>query len=146
MSRATVRDLCSGFAASTNMVHQVLNTGFYKSCLPSLFLSDPWQLNPADFPVIPMRQDPSGPPEKCPTMLRELDVHCGLSFSQWRIPRPRGTLSVLHCAGLGEEQCGQSVATPLTFSSFCISMIQESFRHTSTSRIFTVVSCVWIFL
>ena len=43
-------------------------------------------------PVIPMRRDSSGPPGKCPTVLRELDAHLGLAFSHWRKHRPREAL------------------------------------------------------
>lgn len=37
----------------------------------------------------PIRWDPIGPPKMCLPMLRELDVHLGLSLSPWRNCRPR---------------------------------------------------------
>ena len=41
-------------------------------------------------PVIPVRQDPSGPPRKRAATREELDVHLRLSCSQWRNIRPWG--------------------------------------------------------
>lgn len=54
-----------------------------------------------------------------------------------------GTLSVWHCAGLGERQCGQSETTPVTYIvwSFLMSVVSASLPG---SGIFTVVCLVYV--
>ena len=58
-----------------------------------------------------MRRDPSGPLQKCPTMLGWLDVHWG-SCSH-KSYRPGEALLVCGCAVLGDGQCSQSADAPL---------------------------------
>lgn len=67
-------------------------------------------------PVIPMRQDLSRAPGKCPAMLEELDVYLGLVllFSLEK-PQTQRAILVRHYASLGE---GDVVRVKLLLLSF----------------------------
>ena len=114
--------------------------------IPSLRLSlipSGWALH--ILPVIPLRWHLSGPLRK---HLTTLDVHLGFSSSHWRNHRPRYTLSVWLCARLEEEECSQSVATPLDLLmwSFLVSVVQTASDSPLGSRIFIMVSCLGVVL
>lgn len=66
------------------------------------------------LPMIPMKQDPNGPARKNPTILMELSILLGLSFSHWincRLKGPSWWGAVLTC---GKGQRNQTIVIPLT--------------------------------
>lgn len=94
------------------MVHQDLWAHFCKfHPLLHLYLIPSSSVSPVP-PVILVGQDPTGPPRAHPALLGKLNVCLGLSFSQCRNHRPKGTLLVPHCTVLGG--CSQDDSFPLT--------------------------------
>lgn len=135
--RACLGSLLSG--SCKNVVCQDLCAGCYKPHSPSLSLSDLQKSSLTNSPLIPIRQDPSGPPGRCPA------TGGGALFTHWWNLRSREAFpcsTVLTWGG----QWGQGVAVPLTFLmlSFSVSAVQGPASASSPgSGIFTMVSCLW---
>lgn len=72
--------------------------------------------------LIPLRQDSSGPPGKCPGRLGELTASSGLFFSHWRNCRP--ALSVWCSVCLGRSHAVRVLLLLLTMWSFLVSVFQ----------------------
>lgn len=142
MGRAAGWGVRSGAASGRNVVWQHLSTGCLKPAPPLRFYLILGDQAPRISSEIPVRQDPSRPPRKCPSMLGKLDVHLGFFFffSYWRNHRPAGSpWSVTMPAW--EEWCSWSLAAPLTLRMrfFPVSVVQEG-------ACFSLIPGFWIYL
>lgn len=142
MGVATGWDLCSGAMVSRNTVCQELTVGCYKFQPLSPIYLIPRAHAPLIPPMILAKWDSSGSPRKHPTMLGKLDIHPGsLLTTGW---------TVLEGGPSGCGTCWPEGEVLWSVLPFRYSLLEGLFSrevlqpHPWGSRIFTVMSCLWI--